>query len=135
MCFSFLLKSEVAESGGGGPSKVVAAMSTWSSTSTFNCECHDAVVHVASSNRKLGRKHEEDCRDDNIGDAEQIGKPCESFWKLEVPSFRQHAPAAHAVDGDWDCVADPQRCHRCRSDSIERGGTAQEDAPKDNDNK
>jgi len=48
----------------------------------------DAVVHVAPCYRELGREDEKDCRNDDIGDPEQVGEPGERLRKFEAPNFR-----------------------------------------------
>ena len=49
---------------------------------------YDAVVHVAPCYRELGREDEKDCRNDDIGDPEQVGEPGERLRKFEAPNFR-----------------------------------------------
>jgi hypothetical protein len=97
-----------------------------------NCEGNDAVIHVASCYRKLRREHKQNCRNNDIGDAEQVGEPCEELWELEVTVLRQHSPPTHTIDRDWDRVAYAQCSHACRRDSVEGRRASEKDASKDN---
>jgi hypothetical protein len=96
-----------------------------------DCKRNDAVVHIAPCYRELRREDEEDRGDDDVGDAEQVGEPGKCLRKLEVASLRQHTTASHAVDCNWNGIADTQGGDRCGSDGIESACTAEEDAAED----
>ena len=65
---------------------------------------YNTVVHVATRSGQLGWKKEQHGRDENVGDAEQVGEPSQGGWEDERAVCRKLGAPSEDVYQDGDCV-------------------------------
>lgn len=67
-------------------------------------EYDDTVIHVAPSHWQHGRENEQNCSQNDVCDADEVGHPCEPRWKDEMSSWREHFSSSQEVDGDGNTI-------------------------------